>query len=179
MSIAAANLFTRNVHRDWFNPALSGAAEATSAKRVSIVIKVGALAFILFLPLQYAIQLQLLGGIWIIQTLPAIVIGLFTRWFHGRALFIGWAVGMATGTAMAAAQHFTSSIYPLQLGSLTVPGYAAFYSLILNLAVSAIATLVLNAMGAPRPADETRPADYHGGPETERTPLVAAEPVTE
>ena len=54
MSIAAANLFTRNVYRDLFHQSLSGAAEATAAKRVSLVIKVGALAFILFLPTQYA-----------------------------------------------------------------------------------------------------------------------------
>jgi SSS family solute:Na+ symporter len=167
MSIAAANLFTRNVHRDLFNRSLSGAAEATSAKRVSIVIKVGALAFILFLPLQYAIQLQLLGGIWIIQTFPAIVLGVFTRWFHGRALTLGWLSGMTIGTLMAAAQHFTSSVYPLTLGGFTIPGYAALYSLIINLVVSSLATLALNVAGARRPADRTAPADYHGGPETE------------
>jgi SSS family solute:Na+ symporter len=166
MSIAAANLFTRNVHRDWINPALSGRAEALSAKRVSIVIKIGALAFILFVPTQYAIQLQLLGGIWIIQTLPAIVIGLFTRWFRGRALAIGWAAGMAAGTGMAAAQQFASSVYPLHLGSLTVPGYAAFYALLLNLAVSAAATAFMNAAGIRPRADLTSPSDYHGGPET-------------
>jgi SSS family solute:Na+ symporter len=167
MSIAAANLFTRNIHRDLFNTALSGSAEATSAKRVSIVIKIGALAFILFLPLQYAIQLQLLGGIWIIQTFPAIVIGLFTRWFHGRALTLGWVAGMTVGTWMAAVQHFTSSVYPLTIGGFTIPGYAALYSLIVNLAVSAAATLIMNAIGTHRPVDHTAPDDYHGGPETE------------
>src|SRR4029079_18246165 len=73
MSIAAANLFTRNIYRDLFRHSLDGAAEATGAQRVSLVIKVGALAFIIFLPTQYAIELQLLGGVWIIQTLPAVV----------------------------------------------------------------------------------------------------------
>ena len=100
MSIAAANLFTRNVYRDLFNRSLSGAAEATAAKHVSLVIKVGALAFILLLPAQYAIELQLLGGVWIIQTFPAIVVGLFTRWFRGRAMTLGWLAGMTTGTWM-------------------------------------------------------------------------------
>jgi SSS family solute:Na+ symporter len=166
MSIAAANLFTRNVYRDLFNRSLEGSAEATSAKRVSLVIKVGALAFIIFLPTQYAIQLQLLGGVWIIQTLPAVVIGLFTRWFHGRALTLGWLAGMVTGTAMVASLHFATSTYPLRLGRLTVPGYAALYSLIVNLLVSTACTMVMKAIGLRQPADQTMPEDYHGGPET-------------
>ena len=166
MSIAAANLFTRNIYRDLFHHSLSGAAEATAAKRVSLVIKVGALAFIIFLPTQYAIQLQLLGGVWIIQTFPAVVIGLFTRWFQGRALTLGWLAGMIVGTGMVASLHFASSIYPLRLGGLTVPGYAALYSLIVNLAVAAAATVAMNALGVVRPLDQTAPEDYHGGPET-------------
>ncbi len=160
MSIAASNLFTRNIYRDLFHRSLSGAAEARAAKNISLVVKVGALAFILFLPEQYAIQLQLLGGIWIIQTLPALVIGLYTRWFHGRALLLGWAGGMAVGTLMAGAQHFGSSIYPLHLGALTVPGYAALYSLIVNLVLAAGATLALDAAGVRRGADRTEPDDY-------------------
>lgn len=64
--------------------------------------QVGALAFILFLPKKYAIQLQLLGGAWIIQTLPAVVLGLYTRWLHRHALLIGWMVGIVAGTAIVA-----------------------------------------------------------------------------
>ena len=41
------------------------------AKLVSLVVKVGALAFLLLLPTQFAIDLQLLGGVWMLQTLPA------------------------------------------------------------------------------------------------------------
>jgi SSS family solute:Na+ symporter len=176
MSIAAASLFTRNVYRDLFHRTLEGAAEATAAKRVSLVIKVGALAFILFLPTQYAIQLQLLGGVWIIQTFPAVVIGLFTRWFHGRALTLGWLAGMATGTAMVASLHFATSTYPLRLGGLTVPGYAALYSLIVNLSVSAVCTLVMSALGVHQPADQTAPGDYHGGPETGQAAALGPRP---
>jgi solute:Na+ symporter, SSS family len=160
MSIAAANLFTRNIYRDFFHQSLQGAEEATAAKRVSLVIKLGALAFIIFLPTQYAIQLQLLGGVWIIQTLPAVVLGLFTRWFHGRALTIGWLVGMVTGTAMVAAQNFQSSIYPLKLAGFIVPGYAALYSLILNLIVAALVTVVFSSLGMAAPPDQTSPGDY-------------------
>ncbi len=74
------------------------------AKMVSLVIKFGALAFVIGLPLQYAIELQLLGGVWIIQTLPSVIGGLYTRWFHDRALFLGWLAGIVAGTAMAASQ---------------------------------------------------------------------------
>ena len=160
MSIASANLFTRNIYRDWFRRSLSGGAEARAAKNVDILVKTGALLFVILLPMQYAIQLQLLGGVWIIQTLPALVGGLFTRWFHAKALIAGWLCGIATGTAMAAAQHFQSSIYPLHLFGITIPGYAAFYSVVLNAVVVVIGTLLLDAMKAARGADETSPEDY-------------------
>ena len=53
------------------------------------MVKFGALAFVLFLDRQNAINLQLLGGVWILQTLLAIVVGLYTRWFHRWALLVG------------------------------------------------------------------------------------------
>ena len=95
---------------------------------VSLVVKLGALVFILALPQQYAIQLQLLGGVWIIQTLPAVMLGLYTRWLEPKALLLGWAAGIASGTWMAAALNFKGSIYPLTIAGFTMPGYAAFYS---------------------------------------------------
>jgi solute:Na+ symporter, SSS family len=76
MSIAASNLFTRNIYVRFINPSCTPAQEAQNAKIVSLVVKFGALVFIIFLPLEYAIQLQLLGGIWISQTIPAVIIGL-------------------------------------------------------------------------------------------------------
>src|SRR5581483_3016658 len=79
MSIACANLFTRNIWREYVSPGASAERECQVAKIVSLVVKLGALFFIIFLPQQYAIQLQLLGGIWIIQTLPSVIIGLYTR----------------------------------------------------------------------------------------------------
>ena len=69
------------------------------AKITSLVVKVGALVIIIALPTKYAIELQLLGGVWILQTLPAIVVGLYTRWLHRWALVAGWAVGMVVGYA--------------------------------------------------------------------------------
>jgi solute:Na+ symporter, SSS family len=161
MSIAAANLYTRNIHREFFNRNPSDKQEARMAKWVSLVVKLGALVFILFVPFQYAIQLQLLGGIWVIQTLPAVMLGVCTRWFNSWALLIGWAVGTSAGTAMAIATNLTPT-FPLAVGSYTFPGYTAFYTLILNLAVAVVLTAVLNTRAARPPVlDATAAADYH------------------
>ena len=131
------------------------------AKWVSLIVKVGALAFILFVPTTFAIQLQLLGGIWIIQTLPAVMLGAYTRWFNSWALLIGWAIGTYAGTTMAISAQLKPT-YPLAFGGHTYPGYTAFYTLLLNLVVAVVLTLVFNAMKARAPApDATAAADYH------------------
>jgi SSS family solute:Na+ symporter len=103
--------------------------------------------------------LQLLGGVWIIQTLPAVIGGLYTRWFHDRALVLGWLAGIIVGTAMAASQSFRP-IYPLQIVGWTIPTYAALASLIVNFLVVIALTPVFNALGAVRGADETRAEHY-------------------
>src|SRR3981189_2357508 len=110
MSIARANLYTRNIHREFINRNPTDKEEAQMAKWVSLIVKFGALVFIIFVPTQYAIQLQLLGGIWIIQTLPAVMLGVYTRWFNDWALLVGWAVGTALGNAMAAAGNFAPTL---------------------------------------------------------------------
>jgi SSS family solute:Na+ symporter len=140
MSIACANLFTRNLYKEFMRPDCTEAEEARMAKIVSLVVKVGAVVFIIAIPQEYAIQLQLLGGIWIIQLLPPIVLGLYTRSFNPTALLLGWIAGTAIGTYMAAAQGFTSSVYPLALFGVTIPGYAALYSVVINFLVAALMT---------------------------------------
>jgi solute:Na+ symporter, SSS family len=160
MSIAAANLYTRNIHREFINKNPTDKEEAQMAKWVSLIVKVGALVFILFVPTKYAIELQLLGGIWIIQTLPAVMLGAYTRWFNDWALLVGWAVGTFAGTAMAISADLKPA-YPLAIGGYTFPGYSAFYTLLLNLVLSVVLTPVFNAMNARRvPVDATVTADY-------------------
>jgi solute:Na+ symporter, SSS family len=161
MSIATANLFTRNIYKEYFKPNCSAKEEATMAKLVSLVVKVGALAFVIFLPLQYAIQLQLLGGVWMSQILPSVLISLYTRWFHRTALLIGWVAGIGTGTWMAASLSLKSSVYPLTLDGLTIPGYAALYALAVNLIVSTVLTWVFKAVGVNGGTDATEPHHYH------------------
>ena len=103
------------VHRSFFSSAMTGGQEAATAKLISLAIKLGALAFVLLVRAQFAIELQLLGGVWILQVFPAVVGGLFTRFFHGPALLCGWLAGMAAGTAMTASLGLRSSIYQCTL----------------------------------------------------------------
>jgi solute:Na+ symporter, SSS family len=160
MSIAAANLYTRNIHKEFINRHMTHEQETNIAKMVSLIVKVGAVAFILGLPLTYAIQLQLLGGIWIIQTLPAIVLGLYTRMLDYRGLLIGWAVGIATGTWMAVSLKLAGSIFTIHVFGMAIPGYAAVWSLIVNLVVSVVVSLLVRAAGMKHSEDRTRPEDY-------------------
>ncbi|MDX6677466.1 MAG: solute:Na+ symporter, family [Solirubrobacteraceae bacterium] len=160
MSIAAANLFTRNIYKEYLRPHASHADEARTAKIVSLVVKLGALVIIVTLPTKYAIELQLLGGVWILQTLPAIVVGLYSRWLHRWALVAGWAVGMTVGTLMAASQDFAPA-YPLELFGTKINAYTGVFALAANLIVTVLLTLVLRgAAGVRDDGDETRPQDY-------------------
>lgn len=141
MSIATANLFTRNLWGEFVHRPLTPPEEARMAKLVSLVIKFGALVFILAGSAQYAIELQLLGGIWIVQMVPAILCGLFTRWFSGTALLAGWAAGMAVGTAMVISAGM-KSVFALHLSGHTFAVYAALPAAVINLAVTALASAI-------------------------------------
>jgi solute:Na+ symporter, SSS family len=159
MSIAAANLYTRNIHREFINSNPTDREEAQMAKWVSLIVKFGALVFIVFVPAQYAIYMQLLGGILIIQTLPAVLLGVYTRWFNDWALLVGWAAGTIAGTWMFIAANLTPN-YPLAIGGHTFPGYTALYTVVLNLVVAIVLTPIFNAIGSSH-SDATVAADYH------------------
>jgi SSS family solute:Na+ symporter len=151
MSIGAANLFTRNVWKSYVNPDISHAGEAAVAKIASLVVKVGALAFILFLPTQYALDLQLLGGLWILQTFPALVFGLFTRWFRAEGLLLGWAAGIIWGSWTA----WSNGLKPLatiELGGVSHVFYVGLGALILNIVVAAVITLIVARVSPARRA---------------------------
>jgi SSS family solute:Na+ symporter len=159
MSIAAANLFTRNIYKEFMHPRCTEKQESQMAKWVSLIVKFGALLFILFIPTQYAIFFQLLGGILIIQTFPSVIVGLYTRWFNHWALLCGWAAGTAVGGWMFVVMNFTAT-YPLVIGGWTIPGYIALYTVILNFVVAAVLTPLFNAMGGGQRHDVTAATDY-------------------
>jgi SSS family solute:Na+ symporter len=180
MSIAAANLFTRNIYRDFIKPDATHEQEARVSKLASLVVKLGALAFVFTLDKTLALNFQLLGGVWILQTFPAIVFGLYTRWFHRWALLGGWAVAMVYGTITAYQQinpvtgkHFGSSVGAIDV--LGRSGYIALTAFVLNVVVAAVLTPVLRALKTPAGEDVTTAADYRadaGDPSVHDLPQV-------
>jgi solute:Na+ symporter, SSS family len=158
------------------------------SKIASLVVKAGAVVVILAIDPQFSIDLQLIGGVIILQTLPPVVIGLYTRWAHGWALLAGWAVGMIAGLSMVydtpnpanGKAHFGGSSYLLSnFGFDTkISVYSGFLALLANLIVVVVGTLVLHAVNAHEPADETRGDDYEleaGDPGIDAMPGSAEE----
>jgi SSS family solute:Na+ symporter len=175
MSIAAANLFTRNVWKEYVHRDASSREEATVAKITSLVVKLGAVAAILFINPQFSIDLQLIGGVIILQTLPSVAVGLYTRWMHRGGLIAGWVAGMVVGLWMLyevpkldpkthelIKAHFGGSSFALsKLGwdtKLTI--YPGIVSVVVNLLVVVLVTLVLRAMKVSDGVDGTAETDY-------------------
>ncbi len=192
MSIAAANLFTRNIYKEYLKRDATPAQEAQVSKVVSLVVKLGALLVILVLDPQFSIDLQLIGGVIIAQTLPAVGLGLLTGWFHRGALVAGWVAGMlvgiwtlwtipqvaygANGATTVVKEHFGGSAFKLsELGidtKLTI--WAGIVALAANLLVTILATLVLRRMNVEDGRDETTLGDYfadRGDPRVRDLPL--------
>jgi SSS family solute:Na+ symporter len=119
--------------------------------------------------------------VWILQTFPAIVAGLYTRWFHRWALLTGWAAAMAYGTVQVYRQplpgvpgsHWGASSAPV-LGHVMYVAIAAF---VLNVVIAAVLTVVFRLLHLPEGTDETLPHQYTADPESvARVPAAAATP---
>ncbi|MEV8375791.1 monocarboxylate uptake permease MctP [Kribbella sp. NPDC056861] len=165
MSIAAANLFTRNIYRDFLKKDATPAQEAKVSKLASLLVKFGALIFVLGMDKTISLNLQLLGGIWILQTFPAIVVGLFTRWFHRWALLAGWAVAMVFGTISAynvvnpaTKKHFGGSLANIPFTQ--TQAYIGLTAIAINLVITVALTLLFRALKVPDGVDTTHPTDY-------------------
>jgi SSS family solute:Na+ symporter len=183
MSIAASNLFTRNIYRDLFKPNATPTQEAKVSKLVSLIVKLGALLFVIVMDQSAAINMQLLGGVWILQTFPAIVAGLYTRWFHRWALLIGWVTGIAYGTAAAYSvvnpvthAHFGGPIAPIPFTN--IPIYIAIIAFVINALISVVFTLIFRALKVPDGRDRTTRSDY-GADEHDPKVVATAETVEE
>ncbi|MEU4424125.1 sodium:solute symporter [Actinoplanes sp. NPDC024001] len=169
MSIAAANAFTRSLYRPYLRPDASPATEAQVSRWVSLVVKFGAAGLILAVDPAFSVDLQLIGGVVILQTIPATFLGLLTGWFHRAGLIAGLLAGLGAGLAMlydipkvnatgqVVADHFGGSSWPVGNG-MTV--YVGIVALAINLAVAVLATVLLRMAGVPGGRDATSPEDY-------------------
>jgi SSS family solute:Na+ symporter len=183
MSIAAANLFTRNIYREYLRPNATHAEEARVSKLASLAVKAGAIVVILALDTQFSIDLQLIGGVIILQTLPSIVIGLYSRAAHAWGLLAGLIVGLAGGLYMlyktpnlvTGKQHFGGAQYALSHFGIDtkVTLYTGIIALLLNLVVTFVVTAFVRGRTLP---DQTAPDDYQleaGDPGVEPVELDA------
>lgn len=128
MAIGAANLLTRNIL-----PGLSGSLRGM--RIAGLAVKFGALACVLGLNARFAIDFQLLGGVVILQTFPALVLGLTRLRLRPGALLLGWGVGSALGLTLC----FHDGLAPVHHLSLAGAGYVVstgLLALLANLAVS-------------------------------------------
>jgi solute:Na+ symporter, SSS family len=148
MSIAAANLFSRNIYREYFRRRANDREEATVSKITSLVVKVGALAFILIAThtnaLVDVINFQLAGGVWILQTLPAVFLALYVGWFHRWAVILGWVVGVGYGTYMLIVEKFGNQHAPF---GLKTTFYIALIALVANLVVVVLGSVLARVVG--------------------------------
>lgn len=173
MSIAAANLFTRNIYKEFVRQTATPEEQARVSRIGSLAVKFGAVATIVFLPTQFSLDLQLIGGVIILQTLPSVAIGLFTSWLHRHALVAGLVAGLVTGIVMlyqtpgrgpdgTLMAHFGGSAWPLS--NVGIHGGYAVYSgllaLIVNLVVAVTATPILRRVGDPDGHDVTWRRDF-------------------
>lgn len=133
MSVSAAMLFTRNVYVEYVNPDATPELQTGVAKYFSLLVKLGAVGFVFLMAEQDAINLQLLGGVWMLQVFPAIALGLLTRRLRPAGLFAGWAVGMMVGTFLVTDGQF-SALVPI--AGLQI--YASLIALAANLVVAAL-----------------------------------------
>jgi solute:Na+ symporter, SSS family len=187
MSIGAANVFTRSIYREFIRPDATPGQEARVSRNASLLVKLGAIAVVLLINPQFAVNLQLMGGVIILQLFPAVGLGLFTNWFHRRALVAGLVAGLVSGIFMLyqipsvgangkiTSHHFGGSSWSLaHLGLTTrLAVYAGLAALVVNLAVAAAGTLICHRRGITSGADRTEPTDYtadEGDPTVQRMP---------
>jgi solute:Na+ symporter, SSS family len=101
------------------------------------------------IPATYAISLQLLGVILVLQLLPAVFFGLYVKSLRKEALIAGLLVGIFSGIFMVEyTNHFgalRSSLFNMPIfGSL----YVAVVALALNLVVSFGGSSIINMRSA-------------------------------
>ncbi|MBV9205595.1 MAG: sodium:solute symporter [Actinobacteria bacterium] len=168
MSIAAGSMFGRNVYgeivgsrRARRDQSTGAAVPPTSAQEVawggeasamnetryskyaSFGMKFLAVGFILLVPATFVINFQLAGGVWILQTLPAVFLSSFFPWLDWRAVLAGWAIGMGWGTYLLAASRFATSTTTLSAIGWHTGLYIGIPTVTANLAIAVTGSGVL------------------------------------
>ena len=142
MAMAQANLLTRNIIKE-FRPGITGRTETRITKISSTAFKFIALGFVFVVPATYAISLQLLGGILIVQVLPAVLLGLYVRSLKKVPLILGLLAGICSGITMVElANRFgqlTTSLFSTVFG----PVYIAVISLAINMVIAFVGSFLL------------------------------------
>ena len=142
MALASANLLTRNVYLEYINPKASEKTQTNLSRVLVIVVIIAALIFSLVPAASGEIvYLQTIGGAFIMQTLPAVYLALFTRKLNKYPVAAGWAVGLTTTIVMLAQLDFTSSLYK-DFHFV----YIGVFALLLNLIVVGIGMAIMKAM---------------------------------
>jgi len=116
-----------------------------------------ALGFVFVIPATFAIQLQLFGGIPILQVLPAFIFGLITKNLNRRALFLGLLAGVVSEVYMMGAANsyttWTTTLIGTGLGAV----FIGMIALVINIIIVFAETWIANAMrvtnALPRNAD--------------------------
>jgi SSS family solute:Na+ symporter len=99
------------------------------------------------------------------QIFPAIIFGLYTRWFDGWALLVGWAAGMVVGTALSWGEKAWTPVHPLAwdapfVGHIDLGLHFAAYNGLTAVIVNVVVATALSLAFRSQAADETTPADY-------------------
>jgi SSS family solute:Na+ symporter len=174
MSISVANLFTRSIYVEYLRPRATPTEEARVSRWTSLLVKAGAAGVILLLDPTFSTELQLIGGVFVLQILPATFFGLMSGWFHRWALTLGLLVGLAMSAVMLyetpqlsptgrmVTAHFGGSSWPLAKWGVHTDTsvYIGLITLVVNTAVVVVGTLVLRLVGAPSNVDVTHAEDY-------------------
>lgn len=146
MAISQANLLTRNIIKE-FRPNMKPTTETRIVKWSSVVFKFLALGFVFLVSETYSVSLQLLGGIFIAQTLPSMMLGLYDKRFLNKwALLAGWIAGMGSGIWFTLVANNFRIISGVLMKSPFGELYIAATALAINLVVSYVGSGIAKAI---------------------------------
>lgn len=140
MAIGAANLIMHNI--------LPRHSESVTGSRLAgFGVKIGALICVVFLNAKFAIDLQLLGGVIILQTFPALIMG-YCRSACPRPPDRGWIVGSLTGLGLCWMDGL-KPVHPIAFAGFSASVSTGLLGLVINIAVTlALGSVIRLALGA-------------------------------